>query len=184
MVKGIDARLESGVTDIGHAVTDGSLDGLTPATEDELAGIVLGKDLANHIGAKVGDTVRLMTPNGTLSPMGVMPRQRRLKVVGLFRMGLYEVDAGWGFVDLNTGMTLAGTDLDHIEAKVANVYDAPRIADQIAEQFGRGCDAGLGLRSPAALLGAAPELGMGIGIGLIVAVAALNIVASLILLRT
>ena len=185
LIKGIDARLESGVTDIGHAVTDGSLDGLTPATEDELAGIVLGKDLANDIGAKVGDTVRLTTPNGTLSPMGVMPRQRRLKVVGLFRMGLYEVDAGWGFVDLNTGMVLAGTDrVDHIEAKVADIYDAPRIADQIAQQFGQDyvtqdwTDINQQLYSALLL----EKLGMGIGIGLIVAVAALNIVASLILL--
>jgi lipoprotein-releasing system permease protein len=184
-LKGIDARLESGVTDIGHALTDGSLDGLTPATGDELAGIVLGKDLANEIGAKVGDTVRLTTPNGTLSPMGAIPRQRRLKVVGLFRMGLYEVDAGSGFVDLDTGMVLAGTDrVDHIEVKVADVYDAPRIADEIASQFGQDyvtqdwTDINQQLYSALLL----EKIGMGIGIGLIVAVAALNIVASLILL--
>jgi len=184
-LKGIDAHLESGVTDIGHAITDGSLEGLKPATEDELAGIVLGKDLANSVGAKVGDTVRLTTPSGTLSPMGVMPRQRRLKVVGLFRMGLYEVDAGSGFVDLDTGMVLAGTDrVDHIEVKVANVYDAPRIADQIADEFGKDyvtqdwTDINQQLYSALLL----EKIGMGIGIGLIVAVAALNIVASLILL--
>jgi lipoprotein-releasing system permease protein len=184
-IKGIDAHLESGVTDIGHAITDGSLDGLKPATEEELAGIVLGKDLANSIGAKVGDTVRLTTPNGSLSPMGVMPRQRRLKVVGLFHMGLYEVDAGSGFVDLDTGMVLAGTDrVDHIEVKVANVYDAPRIADQIADEFGKDyvtqdwTDINQQLYSALLL----EKIGMGIGIGLIVAVAALNIVASLILL--
>jgi lipoprotein-releasing system permease protein len=184
-VKGIDARLESGVTDIGHAITEGSLSGLNPATDDALAGIVLGKDLASDIGAKVGDTVRLTTPNGTLSPMGVMPRQRRLKVVGLFRMGLYEVDAGSGFVDLDTGMVLAGTDrVDHIEVKVANVYDAPRIADEIADQFGHDyvtqdwTDINQQLYSALLL----EKIGMGIGIGLIVAVAALNIVASLILL--
>jgi lipoprotein-releasing system permease protein len=184
-VKGIDARLESGVTDIAHAITDGSLDGLKPATDDDLAGIVLGKDLALDIGAKVGDIVRLTTPNGTLSPMGVMPRQRRLKVVALFRMGLYQVDALSGFVDLETGMVLAGTDrVDHIEVKVADVYDAPRIADAIAEQFGQDyvtqdwTDINQQLYSALLL----EKIGMGIGIGLIVAVAALNIVASLILL--
>ena len=184
-VKGIDARLESGVTDLGHAMTDGSLDGLTPATDDNLAGIVLGKDLASDIGAKLGDTVRVTTPNGSLSPMGVMPRQRRLKVAGLFRMGLYQVDSLSGFVDLETGMMLAGTDrVAHIEVKVANVYDAPRIADQIAEEFGQDyvtqdwTDINQQLYSALLL----EKIGMGIGIGLIVAVAALNIVASLILL--
>jgi len=129
--------------------------------------------------------VRVTTPNGSLSPMGVMPRQRRLKVAGLFRMGLYQVDSLSGFVDLDTGMMLAGTDrVAHIEVKVANVYDAPRIADQIAEQFGQNyvtqdwTDINQQLYSALLL----EKIGMGIGIGLIVAVAALNIVASLILL--
>ena len=184
-IKGIDAALESRVTDLGQAMVEGSLDGVTAATDDELAGIVLGKDLASDIGAKVGDTVRVLTPSGTLSPMGVMPRQRRLKVAGLFRMGLYQVDALSGFVDLDTGMLLAGTDrVDHIEVKVANIYDAQRIADQIASDFGRDyvtqdwTDINQQLYSALML----EKIGMGIGIGLIVAVAALNIVASLILL--
>ncbi len=184
-IKGIDATLEPRVTDLGRAMVEGSLDGLTPKTEDDLAGIVLGKDLAADVGAKVGDTVTVLTPNGTLSPMGVMPRQRRLKVVGLFRLGLYEVDAGSAFVDLERGMLLAGADrVDHIEVKVANIYDAPRIADQIAEDFGQDyvtqdwTDINQQLYSALLL----EKIGMGIGIGLIVAVAALNIVASLILL--
>src|SRR5687768_13327584 len=71
-IRGIDAALESGVTDLGHAMVEGSLSGVTPATDDDIAGIVLGVDLARDIGAKVGDTVRVLTPGGTLSPMGVM----------------------------------------------------------------------------------------------------------------
>ena len=184
-VKGIDAAMEPSVTDIGHAMVEGSLNGLTPATEDDLAGIVLGRDLASEIGAKVGDTVTLLTPNGTLSPMGVMPRQRRFKVVGLFRLGLFEVDAGSGFVDLERGMLLAGTDrVGQIDVKVADPYDAPAIADQIASEFGPDyitqdwTDINQQLYSALLL----EKIGMGIGIGLIVAVAALNIVASLILL--
>lgn len=184
-LKGIDPSMEASVTDLGTALTEGSLDGLTPRTEDDLPGIVLGGDLAKEIGAKVGETVRLLTPNGTLSPMGVMPRQRRFKVVGLFHMGLFEIDSGSGFVDLDRGMLLAGTDrVEHIELKVANVYDAPRIADQIANDFGADyvtqdwTDLNQQLYSALLL----EKIGMGIGIGLIVAVAALNIVASLILL--
>ncbi|MBY0494425.1 MAG: ABC transporter permease [Cyanobacteria bacterium] len=184
-VKGIDPAMEPSVTDIGHAMVEGSLSGLTPATEDDLPGIVLGKDLATDVGVKVGDTVSLLTANGTLSPMGVMPRQRRFKVVGLFRLGLYEVDAGSGFVDLERGMLLAGTDrVEHIEVKVAQIYDAPRIADHIAGEFGQDyvtqdwTDINRQLYSALLL----EKIGMGIGIGLIVAVAALNIVASLILL--
>ena len=184
-VKGIDPALEPSVTDIGRVVTDGSLSQLTPASEDDFPGIVLGKDLSGAIGAMVGDTVTLLTPNGTLSPMGVMPRQRRFKVVGTFRLGLYEVDNGTGLVSLESGMRLAGTErVDRIELKVADVYDAPRIADQIALDFGTDyvtSDWGdLNQQLYSALM--LEKIGMGIGIGLIVMVAALNIVASLILL--
>lgn len=185
MVKGIDPALEPSVTDIGKVLTDGSLDHLTPPSDDEFPGIVLGKDLAGSLGAMVGDTVTLLTPNGTLSPMGVMPRQRRFKVVGTFRLGLYEVDNGTGLVSLDAGMRVAGTDrVARIELKVADVYDAPRIADQIAADFGTEyvtSDWGdLNQQLYSALL--LEKIGMGIGIGLIVMVAALNIVASLILL--
>ena len=184
-IKGIDPALEPSVTDIGRVLTDGSLDRLTPQSDDEFPGILLGKDLSGSIGAMVGDMVTLLTPNGTLSPMGVMPLQRRFRVVGTFRLGLYEVDNGTGLVSLDAGMRLAGSDrVDRIELKVANVYDAPRIADQIAEDFGTEyvtSDWGdLNRQLYSALM--LEKIGMGIGIGLIVMVAALNIVASLILL--
>jgi lipoprotein-releasing system permease protein len=185
LLKGIDATMEPSVTDLAGAMVEGSLDGLTPRTEDDLPGIVLGKDLSTAIGAKLGDSVRLLTPSGTLSPMGVMPRQRRFTLVGIFRLGLYQVDAGSGFVDLDRGMLLAGTDrVESLELKVANIYDAPRIAENIANEFGQDyvtqdwTDINQQLYSALLL----EKIGMGIGIGLIVAVAALNIVASLILL--
>lgn len=184
-VKGIDPGLEGSVNEVVGLITDGSLAGLTPATEDDLPGIVIGKDLAGQIGAMVGDTVTLLTPEGSLTPMGVMPRQRRLKVVGTFRVGLYDVDSSAGFVGLEQGMVIAGTErVDHIEVKLANAYDAPRIADQIALDFGPEyltqdwTDINQELYSALML----EKIGMGIGIGLIVMVAALNIIASLILL--
>ena len=184
-VKGIDPDLEPSVTEIASVLTDGSLAQLTPASEDELPGIVLGKDLAGQVGAMVGDTVTLVTTAATLSPMGVMPRQRRFKVVGTFRLGLYDVDSSTGVVGLEQAMRVAGTDrIDHIEVKVADAYDAPRIADQMAAEFGPDyvtqdwTDINQQLYSALLL----EKIGMGIGIGLIVMVAALNIVASLILL--
>ena len=179
------SSLEPKVTDIGSAMIEGSLDGLTPKTEDDLAGIVLGqgsRDRDRRQSRRHGeraDAERLALADGRDAASAP------LKVAGLFRLGLYEVDAGSGFVDLERGMLLAGTDrVDHIEVKVANVYDAPRIADQIADGFGQDyvtqdwTDINQQLYSALLL----EKIGMGIGIGLIVAVAALNIVASLILL--
>ena len=184
-VKGIDPELEPSVTEVANALTDGSLSQLIPASEDDLPGIILGKDLAGQVGAMLGDTVTLVTTAATLSPMGVMPRQRRFKVVGTFRLGLYDVDSSTGIVALEPAMRVAGTDrIDHIEVKIADVYDAPRIADQMAAEFGPDyvtqdwTDINQQLYSALLL----EKIGMGIGIGLIVMVAALNIVASLILL--
>lgn len=182
-LKGIDPTLE--ITDVRKSMLEGSLEQLDPASEDDLPGIVIGKDLATQVGALLGDTVTLLTPNGSLSPMGPMPRQRRFKVVGTFRLGLFEVDSSTGFVSLEQGMRLAGTDrVDRIELKVANIYDAPRIADEIAANLGAAYAtqdwADINKQLYSALL--LEKIGMGIGIGLIVAVAALNIVASLILL--
>lgn len=182
-LKGIDPALE--ITDVAKSMTEGSLDGLDPKTDDELPGIVIGKDLASQIGAKVGETVVVMSPTGTLSPMGVMPKQRRFKLVGLFRLGLYEVDSSTGYVSIGQALRLNGTDkVDRIELKVANIYDAPRIADQIAVDLGSDYVtqdwADINQQLYSALL--LEKIGMGIGIGLIVAVAALNIIASLILM--
>ena len=184
-VKGIDPALEPTVTDIGRAITSGSIAGLTPASPDEFPGILIGKDLAKAIGVELGDLVTLVTPQGTLTPMGVMPRQRRFKVTGLFQLGLFEFDQSYGFVSLETAMRLIGTDrVDHVELKVADIYDAPRIADDIVTRLGNDyvtqdwADMNRSLYSALLL----EKIAMGIGIGLIVMVAALNIVASLILL--
>ena len=184
-VKGIDPELEPLVTEMAALVNDGSLSQLAPAAEDDLPGIVIGKDLAGQIGAMVGDTVTITTPEGSLTPMGVMPRQRRFKLVGTFRLGLYDVDSSTGLVGLEPGMRLAGKDrIDHIEVKIADIYDAPRLADEIADRFGPEyvtqdwTDINQQLYSALML----EKIGMGIGIGLIVMVAALNIIASLILL--
>ena len=184
-VKGVDPELEPSVTDLTGTLTDGRLSDLVPASEDDLPGIVLGKDLAGRVGAMVGDTITLTTPEGSLTPMGVMPRQRRFKLVGTFRLGLYDVDSTTGLVALEPGMRLAGVDkVDHIEVKIADIYNAPQVADRMAADFGPDyvtqdwTDINQQLYSALML----EKIGMGIGIGLIVMVAALNIIASLILL--
>ena len=184
-VKGIDPALEPGVTDLGGSMVSGSLDGLAPATEDDFPGIVIGRELAGTLGVRDGDLVTLVTPEGSLTPMGVMPRQRRFRVAGTFSLGLFEFDQTYGFVDLEAGMRLAGLDReDHLELRVADIYDAPRVADGIMNGFGGDyvtqdwADMNQSLYSALLL----EKIAMGIGIGLIVAVAALNIVASLILL--
>src|SRR4051794_10041167 len=91
-IKGIDPGLESSVTDIRKSMKEGSLDGIR-APEDQMDGIVLGTDLAKTLEVKVGDTVRLLTPDEVLTPLGAMHHTRAFKVVGIFSLGLFEFDS-------------------------------------------------------------------------------------------
>jgi lipoprotein-releasing system permease protein len=184
-VKGIDPELEGDVTEVASSMTGGSLDDLNPKDPDALPGIVIGHNLAGSIGAFVGDTVTLLTPQGPLTPMGMMPRQLRFKVVGTFRLGFLEFDSAYGFMSLANAAKLTGQPpVDHMELRVSDVYQAPRIADDITHRLGSAytsqdwSDMNQSLYSALYL----EKIAMGLGLGLIVAVAALNIVASLILL--
>jgi len=183
-LKAIDPAMEARVTEVASALTGGSLEALATTSEDALPGIVIGHDLAGAIGAFVGDQVSLLTTQGTLTPMGIAPRQRRFRVVGTFRLGLIEFDSAYGFVSLETAARLGQPDVDHLELRVSDILSAPEVADRITSTLGSDyvtqdwTDMNRSLYSALYL----EKIAMGIGIGLIVGVAALNIVASLILL--
>ena len=184
-VKGVDPALERDVTEVAGAMTGGRFEDITARGEDDLPGIVIGHDLAGAVGAFVGDTVTLITPQGPLSPMGMMPGQRRFRVVGTFRVGLLDFDSAYGFVSLELAQRLTNkSGVDHLEARVVDIYRAPDISESIPGRLGGEylstdwADLNRTLYSALYL----EKIAMGLGIGLIVAVAALNIVASLILL--
>jgi lipoprotein-releasing system permease protein len=185
-VKGIDPGLETSVTDLGRSMTSGTLRALADTTGEGLPGILLGTDLAKQLGVMRGETVTLLTPQGTLSPLtGMMPRQRRFVVAGLFSMGLFEFDSSYGFVTLDVAKRLGNkTEPDMLELRVDDIYAAPAISRTIADRLGveyLSEDWGNMNRSLFSALWL-EKVAISITIGLIVMVAALNIVASLILL--
>src|SRR5262245_8566843 len=97
-VKGIVPSLEVQVTDIKGAIRSGSLELLAPQSPDDHDGILLGKDLASKLGVAVGDSVSIITAEGTLTPLGPIPRSRTLRVAGVISLGLYELDNSSGYV--------------------------------------------------------------------------------------
>jgi len=184
-VKAIDPALEPSVTGIKTAMKEGSLDALANESEDQPPAILIGQDLAKQLEVKLGDSVTLVTPQGTLSPMGMIPRTRRARVAGIYSLGLYEFDSAYGFVSLPFGERLMGKDMvELIQLRVSDIWDAPRIADEVTRRLGPAyvaqdwSDLNQSLFSALSL----EKTAIGITIGLIVMVAALNIVASLILL--
>ena len=117
--------------------------------------------------------------------MGLIPRSRRFKVVGIFKLGLYEFDSAYGFISLGTaGSMLSKTQPDLLELRVSDIYRAPAIADRITADLGDQyltqdwADMNRSLFSALSL----EKMAISITIGLIVMVAALNIIASLVLL--
>jgi lipoprotein-releasing system permease protein len=184
-IKGIDPALEPSVTEVAKAMRAGSLSALATRSPEQRDGIVIGQDLAKSLGVAVGDVVDLLTPEGTITPMGVAPRIRRLAVVGLFSLGLQEFDTSYGFVSLDVAKRLTGLDNpQHIELRVDDIYTAPAVAADIHTRFGTTYFAQDWSVMNGALFSALglEKLAISITIGLIMAVAALNIVASLVLL--
>ena len=182
---GIDPALEASVSDLKSALQTGTLDALNPSGDDSAGGILLGKDLARTLGVAVGDSVSVVTPEGTLSPMGMIPRARRLRVAGTFSLGLYELDTSTGFVALDVAKRLFGKEqADLIQLRVDDILAAPEIARSITTRLGDqylATDWTEMNRSFFQAL-ALEKIAMSLTIGLIMMVAALNIVASLILL--
>ena len=183
-IKGVDPVLERGVTNVVASMKAGSLDALTPAA-GTMAGIVLGKDLADKLGVSVGDGLEVMTPEGDLTPFGVSPRTRVFKVVGVFSLGLYEYDSSYGFVHLTVAQRLLDRSRpDLIEVKVDDLFAAREVAEAIPARLGVEYDAQDWADLNKSLFSALwlEKMAMSITIGLIVMVAALNIIASLVLL--
>ena len=184
-IKGVDPALEPSVTDISRALRSGSLEALASAGDDGTAGILLGKDLAAQLGVDVGDSVSLLTPQGTLSPMGMIPRTRRLRVAGIFGLGLYEFDSTYGLVSLDVAKRLLDKDhVDLIQLRIDDIYAAPKVARAITAALGSQYLTQDWTEMNRSLFSALwlEKMAISITIGLIVMVAALNIVASLVLL--
>jgi lipoprotein-releasing system permease protein len=182
-LKGIDPQLEPRVTDIGRTMESGSVEGVD-AADGALPGILIGRLLANALKVRVGDTVNLLTPQGRLSPFGMLPRNWPTRIAGIYSLGLQEFDEGWGFVSLPYAMRLRGIEqVEMIQLRVDDINASPAIANRV-EALGPSYVAQDWSDLNASLFSALglEKIGMSIAIGLIMMVAALQIVASLILL--
>ena len=148
--------------------------------------IVLGQDLADNLGATVGSVVLLTSPQGELTPMGLVPKYARFKVVGIFSSGFYDYDATWAFTRLDDAQKLFGLGdiVSVLEFKIDSIYQAGEVGNQIQQAAGKGFLATNWMEQNRALFRALrlERVVTFITIGLIVFVAALNILISLIMM--
>jgi len=167
-----------------------------PQSPDSLSGvekrvasmppIVLGKDMADSLGARVGDPVLVTSPQGELTPFGMVPKYNRFRVVGIFNSGFFDYDSTWAFTRLSDAQRLFGLGdlVSVLEFKVDDLDRADEVSREIENAAGKGYMAVNMLQQNSALFKAlkTERLVTFITIGLIVFVAALNILISLIMM--
>jgi lipoprotein-releasing system permease protein len=148
--------------------------------------IVIGQDMANGLGATVGAVVMVTSPQGELTPFGMVPKYTRFRVVGIFNSGFFDYDSSWAFVRLSDSQQLFGLGnlISVIEFKVDDIYRADIISRELEDAAGKGFMATNWMEQNKALFHALKleRLVTFITIGLIVFVAALNILISLIMM--
>ncbi|MBZ5597790.1 MAG: ABC transporter permease [Acidobacteriia bacterium] len=211
VLKGMIPAAERRVSDLLKTVTLGSADALEePAEAPQTAGegaratppdesptalegvgqrvaamppIILGKDMAAELGATVGSIVLVTSPQGELTPFGMVPKYNRFRVVGIFNSGFYDYDSSWAFTRLSDAQRLFGLGdlISVLEFKLDDIYQADQVAKQIEEAAGKGFMATSWMEQNKAIFRALrlERVVTFITIGLIVFVAALNILISL-----
>ncbi len=138
VLRGVDPATAGDVTRLAQDIRLGSLKDLAMKAAGGLAGTILGRELASHLGVTVGDVVEIMVPGGNVTPLGAFPRVVRYRVAGLAESGMYEFDSTFAYVSFDEAgrlMGMAGR-ATGIEVRVNDIYAAGEVAVRIRSALG------------------------------------------------
>ena len=184
LIRGVMPGMEGGVSDVISHIDGGDLTLL----ESGEYNIILGSELAIVLGVGISDSVTVVSPQVTIGPTGILPRLRRFTVVGIFEVGMFEYDRGVALVHIKDAARLFSLDdnVTGLRLKLENIYDAPRLARKLSAQLPGGYRVEDWTRQHANFFRAVKteKRVMFIILTLIVAVAAFNIVSTLIMVVT
>ena len=184
MVRGILPEVEDSVADIGRHMRSGKLAQLVPGE----FGIVLGSELARALRAATGDKVTLLAPQGLVTPAAILPRVKQFRVVGIFEVGMFEFDSGLALVHMSDAQKLYRMDdrVTGVRLKVDDLFAAPRIGRELLRFLDADAWVSDWTRSHANFFRAVEieKRMMFLILLLIVAVAAFNIVSTLVMAVT
>ena len=183
LVRGVLPAEEAGVTGLAAQLQGGALSQLTPGSWS----VVLGGVLARNLGVQTGDRLTLVTPNGQVTPAGVVPRLKQVTVAGTFDAGHYQYDSSYVFMHLDDAAKLFRTEgATGVQLRLEHQDDARRVAAELQQRLGHGVLVSDWTRTNPEWF-AATQLEkrmMFIILTLIVAVAAFNLVSSLVMTVT
>ncbi len=183
VIKGIDPDRVGKVTELAHNMKAGRLQDLKG--ESDSPGVILGAELAKHLGVTLNDAVQVISPLGTMTPMGMMPKMKRFRVVGIFYSGMYEYDNTMAYVSLESAQKFfsMGARVTGIEIKTNDIYKVKEIGKEIRQKLGFPFWTKDWMEMNRNLFSALKleKIAMFIILVLIVLVAALNIISTLIM---
>jgi len=183
IIRGVDPAREAAVADIGAHMRAGALTDLKPGEY----GIVLGVELARALGVQLGDPVVVITPQGTMTPAGALPRLKTFRTVGVFEVGMYEFDSGLALIDLDDAKKLYRLDgVSGVRLKLDDLFVAPAVARSLARTLAINGEVRDWTQSHANFFRAVQieKRVMFIILTLIIAVAAFNIVSAQVMTVT
>ena len=184
MVRGVLPDEEEKVADFRSHMKAGSFDSLKPDTFN----VVLGSELARALGVAVGDKVTLIAPQGVVTPAGIVPRLKTFTVSGLFEVGMFEYDSGLALIHMQDAQRLYRMDerVSGVRLKLADLFKAPQVARELAAHLNTAAYINDWTQSHANFFRAVQieKNMMFIILSLIVAVAAFNIVSTLVMAVT
>lgn len=180
-INGIDPQQEQKVSIIGQHMTQGRLDDLLPGE----FGVVIGEITARRFRLNVGDKLTLIVPEPSDSAAGITPRMLRLSVVGVFKVGA-ELDGSLALINIADASTVLRAEpgqVQRVRVALRDLYQAPQVAASIVEQLGAGYSSSDWTRTQGSLFSAMKmeKTMIGLLLLLIIAVAAFNIIATLIM---
>lgn len=181
VLKGVDPALETRTDEAMQRIVSGSVN-FAPDAEG-IQGVLIGKIMAADTKVNVGDYVTMTSPQGSLTPFGMIPKSKRFRIVGIFDSGFYDYDANWGIVSLATAQELAdiGDVVSLLEIRVDRLEDVDAIAERVKAAAGGGFLTTTWIDENRALFRALSleKLVTALFIGLITFVAGLNILVVL-----
>jgi lipoprotein-releasing system permease protein len=184
LLRGVDPEYEPKVSEVANKMKAGKLSDLVAGK----FGIVLGAELANYLGVMVGDKVTVISPQINSTPAGILPRLKRFTVVGLFQVGMYEYDRNMAIVHIDDAAKLfrLGDAVSGLRLKLDDLFDAPKITRSLANKLYNQYSVSDWTKAHSNFFKAikTEKRVMFIILLLIVAVAAFNIVSTLVMVVT
>jgi lipoprotein-releasing system permease protein len=137
-IRGIDPEIEKKTTEILSHIKEGGVERLSE--DSDVPGIIVGKELAANLGIFLDDKINIVSPVGEIGPMGMLPRVKQFRVVGIFEIGMFEYDTNLVLTAMKPAQEFfgLGDSISGIEVKLRDIYKAPEVKKQLQETLGFG----------------------------------------------